>query len=194
VQAKIAYGTADTDSNSAFTWFLLILLVLGVLASIVGYVGCFSVVQSANGSKGPLSWLCLEAGLSLLRMFLWGWNPTRDDAPPLQLTLGRDRYPPLPTCKLYDHDIETEKRLPLTRANQFLKSITSFTGVVERFDHPDVALYYTLTRDAISHTEHVLYITIFDHKERANTRVYTQRSGTDRFYATESSLQVVDPN
>jgi hypothetical protein len=39
----------------------------------------------------------------------------------------------------------------------------------------------------------VLYITIFDHKERANTRVYTQRSGADHFYATESSLPTIDP-
>jgi hypothetical protein len=137
-------------------------------------------------------------------MFLWGWNPTGDDAPPLQLILGRDRYPPLPTCKLYDHDIEMAKILPLTRANQFLNSITSFTGVVERFDHPDVTLYYTLTRNAFAHAdshnatlhkpgEHALYITIFDHKERVNTRVYTQRSGVDHFYATESSLPVIDP-
>jgi hypothetical protein len=204
LQATIAEQTAVTDSNSPLTWLLLVLLLLGVLASIVGYVGCFSVVQSADRSSGPLSWLCLEAGLSLLRMFLWGWNPTGDDAPPLQLVLGRDRYPPLPTCKLYDHDIETDKLLPLTRANQFLNSITSFTGVVERFDHPDVTLYYTLTRNAIAHAdshnatlhkpgEHALYITIFDHKERVNTRVYTQRSGADFFYVTESSLPVIDP-
>jgi hypothetical protein len=72
---------------------------------------------------------------------------------------------------------------------------------VERFDHPDVTLYYTLTRNAVdSHSstlhepgEHVLYITICDHKERTNTRVYTQRSGADQFYATESSLPVIDP-
>jgi hypothetical protein len=118
--------------------------------------------------------------------------------------LALDPHPPLPTCKLYDHDIKAEKILPLTRTNQFLNSITSFTGVVERFDHPDVSLYYTLTRNAVPHAnsrntalhepgEHVLYITIFDHKERANTRVYTQRNGADRYYATEFSLLVIDP-
>jgi hypothetical protein len=82
--------------------------------------------------------------------------------------------------------------------------MASFAGVVEHFDHPDVVLYYTLTRMAVTHAgshnatlhepgEHVLYIAIFDHKERANTRVCTQRSGTDHFYATESSLPVIDP-
>jgi hypothetical protein len=136
----IAKETAVTDSNVSLTWFLLVLLLLGVLALVVGYVGCFSVVQSSTRSTGPLSWLCLEAGLSLLRMFLWGFNPAFHDAPPLQLLLARDSQPPLPTCKLYDHDITMEKILPLTRANQFLNLITSFTGVVERFDHPDVTI------------------------------------------------------
>jgi hypothetical protein len=117
-------------------------------------------------------------------MSLSGYNPDYDNASPLELILKRDADPPLPTCNAYDDIIMDEKVLPLTRANQFLNSITSFTGVVNRFDHPDVTLYYTLTRTAAPRTsrntvadtpsERVLYITIFDHKERTNTRVYTQ--------------------
>jgi hypothetical protein len=67
-----------------------------------------------------------------------------DNAPPLELVLKRDIDPPLPTCNAYDDIIMEEKVLPLTRANQFLNSITSFAGVVNRFDHPDVTLYYTI--------------------------------------------------
>jgi hypothetical protein len=95
-----------------------------------------------------------------------------------------------------------EKILPLTRASQFLNSITSYTGVVDCFVHPDVTLYYTLTRKA-SHasedtaadkpSERVLYITIFDHKERANTRIYMHNEKGDHFYSTESSEPVIDP-
>jgi hypothetical protein len=84
----ISNRTAVTDSNSPLTWFLLVLLLLGVLASVVGYVGCFRVVQSANGLTGPLSWLFLEAGLSLLRIFLWGYNPGFDDTHSLELILA----------------------------------------------------------------------------------------------------------
>jgi hypothetical protein len=70
------------------------------------------------------------------------------------------------------------------------------------------SLYYTLTRkqtvisperlDDHSGPEHqdeagkrVLYITIFDHKERA-TRVYARDGTTERFYSTESDVPLID--
>jgi hypothetical protein len=37
------------------TWLLLCLLFIGLVASVVGYVGCFSVVQSSRSTLGPLS-------------------------------------------------------------------------------------------------------------------------------------------
>ena len=179
------------------TWVLLLLLLVGVVASVVGYIGCFSVVQSVGGTFGPLSWLCLEAVLSLLRIYIWALNPQSDNAPPLELVLQLDEEPPLPTCAKYSDDIEEDNILPLTRANQFLNSITSFAGLVDRFDHPDLTLYYTLTwrRAPISESEaqheRVLYITVFDHKERT-TRVYTRDGTADRYYSTASSIPVID--
>jgi hypothetical protein len=52
--------------------------------------------------------------------------------------------------------------------------VTSFADFVDRFTHPDLTLYYTLTRKrTAADPEHsdeaskrVLYITLFDHKER----------------------------
>jgi hypothetical protein len=49
------------------------------VASVVGYVGCFSVVQNSIMNIGPVSWLCLDAGFSVLRLAIWTWNPTRDN-------------------------------------------------------------------------------------------------------------------
>ena len=40
------------------TWPLLCLLLFGLLASLVGYVGCFSIVQNSASTSGPVSWLC----------------------------------------------------------------------------------------------------------------------------------------
>ena len=48
------------------TWPLLFLLLIGLVASVVGYVGCFSIVQNSASTFGPVSWLCLEVGLSIL--------------------------------------------------------------------------------------------------------------------------------
>ena len=104
-----------------------------------------------------------------------GWNPTRDDAPPLEVNLELDKYEPLPTCNKYNKEILLSKVLPLTRARDFLKIITSFVGLIKPFSNHDLSLYYTLTRkwdndpeNAENHKlgERTLYITVFDHKER----------------------------
>jgi hypothetical protein len=180
------------------TWCLLFVLLLGVVASVVGYIGCFSVVQSTQKSSGPLSWLCLEAALSLLRMHIWGLNPQSDDAPPLEFVLALDDKPPLPTCNKYSEHIDEDNVLPLTRADEFLNSVTSFAGLIDRFDHPVLTLYYALTRKRAlgieSETtlgEWVLYIVVFDHKERT-ARVYARGDTPNGFSAIASSIPAID--
>ena len=201
----------------ARTWLLLFLLLIGLVASVAGYVGSFSVVQNSATTIGPLSWLCLESGLSVMRLAIWAWNPTSDDAPPLEIILELDEYEhkPLPTCNKDNEEILRCKVLPLTRAEDFLKIITSFAGPIEPFSNPDLSLYYTLTRkrpskesadvdnesenaeedaedneseDAENHKlgERILYITVFDHKERT-TRVYTGVKEKDTFYSTKTA-------
>ena len=184
----------------ARTWPLLYLLLFGLLASVVGYVGCFSIVQNSASSLGPVSWLCLEVGLSVLRLAIWAWNPTGDDAPPLEINLELDKYEPLPTCNKYDEEILRSKVVPLTRARDFLKSITSFVGLIKPFNNPDLSLYYTLTRKRDNESENsenhklgerTLYITVFDHKERT-TRVYTRDDEADTIYSTKSDAPLID--
>ena len=50
---KKEYQKYQTDAR---TWLLLCLLLIGLLVSVVGYVGCFSVVQNSALSLGPVSW------------------------------------------------------------------------------------------------------------------------------------------
>ena len=130
----------------ARAWPLLCLLLIGLLASVVGFFGCFSFVQNSASTSGPVSWLCLEVGLSVVRLAIWAWNPTRDDAPPLEIKFELDKYEPLPTCNKDNKEILRYKVLPLTRARDFLKSITSFIRLIKPFSNPDLSLYYTLTR------------------------------------------------
>ena len=194
----------------ARTWPLLCFLLIGLLATVVGYVGCFSIVQNSASTSGPVSWLCLEAGLSVVRLAIWAWNPAGDDAPPLEINLELDKYEPLPTCNKDDAEILEYKVLPLTRARDFLKTITSFVGLIKPFSNPDLSLYYTFTRkrpyvsvswwngvddpwDAEKHKpgERTLYITVFDHKERT-TRVYTRDNEVETIYSTKSGAPLVD--
>ena len=113
------------------TWLLLCLLI-SLVASIVGYVGCFSVVQNLTSTIGPVSWLFLEVGLFVMRLAIWAWNPMGDDAPQLEIILELDKYEhdPFPTCNKEDAEILEYKVLPLTRARDFLKIITSFVGLI----------------------------------------------------------------
>ena len=208
VEAAVEKKKYQMDAR---TWPLLCLLLIGLLASVVGYVGCFSIVQNSASTFGPVSWLCLEAGLSVVRLAIWGWNPARDDAPPLEINLELDKYEPLPTCNKDNTEILEYKVLPLTRARDFLKSITSFVGLIKPFSNPDLSLYYTLTRKRAYKKsvltrngnnepeitekrelgERTLYITVFDHKERT-TRVYTRDDEVETFYSTKSDAPLVD--
>ena len=135
-----------------------------------------------------------------MRLAIWAWNPTRDGAPPLKINLELDKYEPLPTCNKDNQEIIEYKVLPLTRARDFLKSITSFVGLIKPFSNPDLSLYYTLTRNRDNEPENsenhklgerTLYITVFDHKERT-TRVYTRDDHAETFYSTKSDAPLVD--
>jgi hypothetical protein len=210
---EAAVGNTKKHQMDTCTWLLLCLLLIGLVGSVVGYVGCFSVVQNSTSNNGPVGWLCLEAVLSVMRLAIWAcqWDPTRDGAPPLEIILKLDKYEnkPLPTCNKDNEDTLEYKVLPLTRARDFLKIITSFAGLIEPFSNPDLSLYYTLTRKHTSKYQHVnwdygpenavchklgestLYITVFDHKERT-TRVYTRDNEIDTFYSTKSDAPIVD--
>jgi hypothetical protein len=202
---KAAVGNTKKHQMDARTWLLLCLLLIGLVASVGGYVGCFSVVQNSTSNVGPIIWVSLEVGLFLLRLAIWAWNPTGDNAPPLEIILELDDKP-LPVCNKDKEEILQYKVLPLTRARDFLT--TSFAGLIEPFSNPDLSLYYTLTRKRPSkksapadiENEHrnrdklgewTLYITVFDRKEHT-TRVYTRDNEIDTFYSTKSDAPIVD--
>ena len=204
VEAGVEPGNRKKQQMDVRTWLLLCLLLIGLVASIVGYVGCFSVVQNSTSTFGPVSWLCLEAGLSLIRLAIWACNPrSLMQAPPLDINLELDKHNPLPTCNKENEEILRSKVLPLTRERDFLKVITSFAGFIKPLSNPDLSLYYTLTRNRPSRDtgrryaeehklgERSLYITVYDQKERT-TRVYTQNNKMDTFYSIKSDAPFVD--
>ncbi|TEB37209.1 hypothetical protein FA13DRAFT_891195 [Coprinellus micaceus] len=69
-----------------------IFLFVGGLLIIVGYIGCFGIVQ-ANRSpgqwKGPLIWIIGEVVLVFVRTAVWSWNPPWDD-PKSPIVLEKD--------------------------------------------------------------------------------------------------------
>jgi hypothetical protein len=68
---------------SLLLWTARASLLFGLGLSVVGYIGCFSVVQASPraDAKGPLIWLLVEAALAAIRTLIWALNPELDDAP-----------------------------------------------------------------------------------------------------------------
>ena len=186
------------------TWLLLCLLPIGLVTSILGYVGWFIAVRNSTSTNGPVSWFSFEVGLAVVRLAIWAWNPTKDDAPPLEIILELDTFEhnPLLNCTKDDEEILAHKVLPLTRSQDFLKMITSFAGLMEPFNNPDLSLYYTLTTRNHHPSEKSssvkfggewnLYITVFDLKEHT-TRIYTRdHNERDVFYSTKTDAPLVN--
>ncbi|KAJ2917023.1 hypothetical protein MD484_g3429, partial [Candolleomyces efflorescens] len=73
-------------THAIATRFLLlafqIILLFGLILAVVGYIGCFSVVQTSpsEDTRGVLVWLVCEALLAVLRILVWAANPKWDDA------------------------------------------------------------------------------------------------------------------
>ncbi|KAG6816679.1 hypothetical protein H0H87_003930 [Tephrocybe sp. NHM501043] len=153
-------------------------MVLGIIGSVVGYVGSFSVVQSASPSDtiAPVTWLLVEGFLSVLRMALWGWNPEKDDSEPMKFIIELESNPPFPTCDRSSQEIMSKRILPLTPAPMFLRSIRSYIGYLEPLVFTDMTVYYTLTRRSLRPEglkRHALFVTLVDHREGI-TAVYFQ--------------------
>ncbi|KAL0571912.1 hypothetical protein V5O48_010043 [Marasmius crinis-equi] len=59
--------------------FLQVLMLLGMGMIVAGYVGCFNLVSRTEAESGPYIWLGMESFLSILRIILWGSNPSWDE-------------------------------------------------------------------------------------------------------------------
>ncbi|KAK1217659.1 hypothetical protein PQX77_019685 [Marasmius sp. AFHP31] len=66
-------------SQNALMFFLRALLVVGMAMIVAGYVGCFNMVGRTEAPNGPYVWFGMETGLAVLRIALWGWNPSWDE-------------------------------------------------------------------------------------------------------------------
>lgn len=95
-----------------------VVLLLGIPMSIVGYVGCFSIVQGGLVSTGPLLWLLLEVALSVIR--IGAWNPRFDDATFISFSLKLEADPPLPTFPISLRFMEEDNFFPLVGEREFL--------------------------------------------------------------------------
>jgi len=195
--ARLALSLLYRTVESLFIWTTL----LGSLGCVVGYIGCFSIVQGYRGSlRGPLIWIAAETTLSIIRILIWSLNPACDDAPPLRLiragtnsTLSwREPFvnfvtqrEPLPEVEINGLDLKVQ------RAHQFLQSLRHHSAIFVRpLAFPDSSLLYSLT-ERRQGGDLVLYIVIVDHVDQT-TRVYSEENGVPTFRMATFSVSNVE--
>ncbi len=79
----------------------------------------------------------------------------------------------MPTTNMSQQVLKKHKVLQLVRAKEFLQNITASAGLVEPLEDDSFAVFYTMTRCDGQEQKRVLYITLFDHKER-RTHIVTE--------------------
>ncbi|KAJ7801690.1 hypothetical protein B0H14DRAFT_1673827 [Mycena olivaceomarginata] len=146
------------------------ILLLGIAATGVGYVGCFTVVQSSS-TRDTYIWLGLEIWLSIVRMVLWGLNPPSDENTGITVKISSlaEQAPFITTARNYSdlmphdnafhkHSFRGRQSFMVVENLQFLNHLAPFTGPLEPFSDPDhhVAIYYALVGDYNTKTKVLL--------------------------------------
>ncbi|KAJ7481848.1 hypothetical protein FB451DRAFT_1556037 [Mycena latifolia] len=94
--------------------FLQALLFIGIGSTAVGYLGCFTVVQNSRPVDTYI-WLGVEGALALVRVYIWGLNPSWDEKTGLRLDLRLpgdiERAPPITTGQDFETRILNQQNL-----------------------------------------------------------------------------------
>ncbi|KAF9068377.1 hypothetical protein BDP27DRAFT_1448414 [Rhodocollybia butyracea] len=148
---SIPLRSRKKDRDTLYLIISQLFLILGIIATVIGYLGCFTLVQNTN-SLNAILWLSLEATLCLLRVLIWGWNPHCDENTKVTVRLSLSDIQPGPTTAPSYHDIQ---------------------GPVERFTEPDIVIYYTLLHED---TNYILLTTVLNLETRSIFVVETKDS------------------
>ena len=126
--------------------FYQTVIFIGILASVVGYIGCFSLVQDETATAtGRYLWVGLEALMSMIRMIIWASNPLYDDSPGLELSLQLSDKPP-PSLHYVDENpsqvIFGSRTLPVVDGRSFVAAFISYCGSIPHLNVESIATYY----------------------------------------------------
>ena len=131
------------------------LIIVGMLGSVVGYIGCFSLVQDDQATAvGRYLWIGLEALLSLVRMMIWASNPIYDDSPGLEISLQLSKKPSPSLEYVNEADALT---LRLIDEEKFMAEFIAYCGSIPPLGIEFIASFYT-------RLENHIYIAFLDMK------------------------------
>jgi hypothetical protein len=120
----------DSYLRNTWAWLvMLISLLLGFGMTLVGYVGCFTIVQSTSAPSDTYIWLGAEAALALIRLSVWAWNPLWDESDGVCLMLDCSNPPILSaTSEKPDDPAET---FQIVGDQKFWETLIAYSGPVD---------------------------------------------------------------
>ncbi|KAK7017466.1 hypothetical protein VNI00_018646 [Paramarasmius palmivorus] len=166
------------------------LIAAGMVMIVVGYVGCFSIVKNSNAPAGPYVWFGMEAFLSLLRMVVWGLNPSWDESTGLTMKLKLhnpdDPYYPLITTPYNSAELgfvekpSSQKPFTVFSEAEFFAAARSWIGPIQQLGANTVTLYYALlpcqalsSSETSSHTQNTLHKSLSVTVTLTDSRTFT---------------------
>jgi len=186
------FGSISKNLRTFLHGVLSFLLIVGVLLTIGGYIGCFYLIQhTSENSSGPFLWLVLEAILSIIRILVWAFNPSWDDSKGVLFKLKLARHPPPITCTKSHREILNDGLIPVTRAEDFLQDVVAYKGPFSLVKWSNVELYYVLkandtdlssTLDLGKDIPGILYIVVSNYKEQSSRLIFKDLSGCIHIY------------
>jgi hypothetical protein len=155
------------------------LLAVGISATAVGYVGCFTIVQRSS-TRDTLIWVCLEALLALVRVFLWGWNPKLDDGTYLEVQLhcgGRPVHQTTTPLEYNSKIVDDHQPFNSMRDLAFLREMRTRMRLRAQCIQPDFStqIYYATALSDDKDTLHLL-TTIIDRSKNDNSATVVAHS------------------
>ncbi|KAJ7852173.1 hypothetical protein B0H14DRAFT_810579 [Mycena olivaceomarginata] len=112
-------------------WALLqSLLLMGFVMTLVGYVGCFTIIQNSPNSIDTYIWLSAEAFLALIRLLVWAANPSWDDeSEGVRLAVDLSEPEPLPVVKC-DTNLEYST-FEIMSSGKFWETLVAHSGAMD---------------------------------------------------------------
>ncbi|KAJ7731744.1 hypothetical protein B0H16DRAFT_1468916 [Mycena metata] len=180
--------------TNTWAWVLMqVVLLCGSLMTIVGYIGCFTIVQNSADATDTYIWLGAEAALALLRLLVWALNPPWDDSDGVWLILdcAKDNK-----CSLQDRlgttqDEAEPETFKVVSEGVFLEALTAHSGPVDINAIPRITgfrrSYSWITRvKTASRTEDALFL-ILNLENRPGTTLCTvDHSQVMQFYYADN--------
>ncbi|KAJ7691717.1 hypothetical protein B0H17DRAFT_553322 [Mycena rosella] len=117
--------------NTGAWWTMAILLMGGFAMTLVGYVGCFAIVQGSTIQSDTYIWLGTETALALIRLIIWAVNPAGDDPEGACLTLDCSNAVPLEVTLDTHEEPESQNTFKIVPERTFWEGLTAHSGPVD---------------------------------------------------------------